>query len=93
MARVSDAQWRKLAIAILDAVVDAQPMDRDCESIAATIDAEGPRVVATLRALIEFGAVRVTKVGDVVYLDPSQLSRDGLRAMRDVWKGEFPTKR
>jgi hypothetical protein len=90
MARVSDAQWSKLANAVLDAVIESDPMDRERERVIQSVDGVYPRVSAMLDALIEFGAVRATKVGDAVYLDPAQLSRDGLRAMREVWKGNFP---
>lgn len=89
MARVSDAQWNKLAIAVLDAVVDADPMDRERERVIQSVDGVYPRVSAMLDRLIEYGAVRSTQIGDVAYLDPAQLSRDGLRAMRDVWTGAF----
>ncbi len=95
MARVQYDKWQKISVALLDALADRGGF-MDAETLIESVDVEAfahePRVRAALDELIEFGAVRAQQENGTTYVVANSLGADGVRAMRDVWKGNFPKK-
>lgn len=94
MARVQYDKWQKISVALLDALADAGGFV-DVETLIESVDVDAfaheMRIRAALAGLIDFGAVRMQGQGERVYVVANSLGADGVRAMRDVWKGKFPT--
>lgn len=95
-ASLSRAQWRSLAIVVLDEIVDGEskrPPHDVAEHAAAAAGVDQIRAASMLRLLIEYGAVKYGRDEIGPYVTCRNPCRRRLTAMRSVWKGEFPTRR
>jgi hypothetical protein len=101
MALVNYNGFQRIAVAILDEIVnDDYGAIRENELIpvvvgalklsAPEIDANRIKVCSMIRAMIEQGSLRREVEAGESFIMANTLSRPGVRAMAQVWRGNFP---
>lgn len=93
MALVNYNYWQRLAVAILDCLVEGnarQSVEGVIVDVVQNDEFPRARVAAMLEQLIEQGSVLSGSDDAGPYVTIANPGRARLRAMRDVWEGSFP---